>query len=432
MKHFLSTWIKMTTIKKVLTALLILFNLSYGLSLNEALKIAKENSPLFKSYKSGLKSVYYTYKTWFSPFLPSFKYNFSYSKYFYDSSSDYFYRNHSFVIDWILYDSGRSIIDKDLLKYTYLSEKENFKENSLDIDYYVKNAYMQCVASYQIVKFRKKILEIAKKNLEIAKKKKKSGLVKKSDILQAQVRYQNAKYQLIRAKSDYKKALAQLNSWLGYPLDRKTKIEEKDFFAYADNDIPPYKNIEKVALEKRPVLKQLKYQIKNAKLTSKKILLEYTPYIYISFAKNKSFDSLSGKSSNYSSYSISLNWNIFSGFSRYYNYLSSKEKERKARYLLQEEKRTIKLKVYQIYTDLKASIAQLEASKTLLEEANINYKQALGEYKVGTGDILSLIRAEESLASAHEVFVNSMLNVALNRIELERQLGVETLKEVSR
>ncbi len=415
--------------KKAVIAFLLSFKISFGITLQEAVERAKAVSPLYKQYETQLKSDFFQYKTWISPFLPSLSYSFSYTKNKH-TDPDYFSRNHSLNINWNIYDSGRSIFNRKILKYNYYASKENFQENILDIIYNVKYAYIKCAASKEIVKFRKTQLKAAKLNFDIAKRKKELGLVKKSDVLQAQVRYENAKYALEQAKNQYKKDLAELNSWLGYPLDSETEINTDDFFFYADDKVPSFYKIEDLALKKRPLLKQYQYNLKASKYTAKKALASFTPYIALSYSRTKFYNSLYGDNQYTSTYSISLNWDIFTGLQRYYTYLSAKETERSSKFFLLEAKRVLKLNLYKTYTDLKTAIARLKVAKSLLEEANLNYKQALGEYKVGTGDILSLIRAEESLASAHETYINSLLDIAVSKITLERQIGITSIKEV--
>ena len=408
---------------------LLFINSAIGITLNEAIERVKQVSPLYKEYKTQLKSEYFSYKTWISPFLPSISYSFGYTKYK-DSDPNYFSRNHIFSINWTIYDSGNAIFNRKILKYNYLSSKEQFNENILDLIYNVKYAYIKCAVSKEIVRFRKTQLKAAEVNFKIAKRKKQLGLVKKSDVLQAQVRYETAKYQLEQAKNQYLKDLAELNSWLGFPLDRKTKINLDDFFAYADNDIPPFYKMEDIMMKNRPALQQLKYSVKSLKYATKKALASFSPYVSLSFSRNKYFSSIYGENDYTTTYSLSINWNIFSGLQRFYTYLSTKETEKATKYQLAELKRKLKVELYKTYTDLKTAVAKLKVAKALLEEANQNYKQALGEYKVGTGDILSLIRAEESLASAHETYINSLFDVAVSKLSIERQIGVDNIKEV--
>jgi outer membrane protein TolC len=61
------------------------------------------------------------------------------------------------------------------------------------------------------------------------------------------------------------------------------------------------------------------------------------------------------------------------------------------------------------------------------KQAQQNYDQAFGEYKVGKGDILSLVFAETLLSQAREQMVSSALNLYLSKALLERTAGIESL-----
>ena len=62
------------------------------------------------------------------------------------------------------------------------------------------------------------------------------------------------------------------------------------------------------------------------------------------------------------------------------------------------------------------------------KQAQQNYDQAFGEYKVGKGDILSLVFAETLLSQAREQMVSSALNLYLSKALLERTAGIENLE----
>ncbi|MCU0530836.1 MAG: TolC family protein, partial [Syntrophales bacterium] len=62
-----------------------------------------------------------------------------------------------------------------------------------------------------------------------------------------------------------------------------------------------------------------------------------------------------------------------------------------------------------------------------LKQALQNYDQAFGEYKVGKGDILSVVFAETLLAQAREQDVQAKLNLYLAKALLERVSGIERL-----
>jgi outer membrane protein len=83
------------------------------------------------------------------------------------------------------------------------------------------------------------------------------------------------------------------------------------------------------------------------------------------------------------------------------------------------------LKISKAYEDLITELKRLEVAKEQLRFAEQNYEQAFGEYKVGKGDILSLIQSESLLADAKEKLTISKLNIWTAIINLERVSGGE-------
>ena len=65
-----------------------------------------------------------------------------------------------------------------------------------------------------------------------------------------------------------------------------------------------------------------------------------------------------------------------------------------------------------------------------LKQALQNYDQAFGEYKVGKGDILSVVFAETLLAQAREQDVVAKLNLYLAKALLERVSGIDRLESL--
>jgi outer membrane protein len=89
------------------------------------------------------------------------------------------------------------------------------------------------------------------------------------------------------------------------------------------------------------------------------------------------------------------------------------------------------LDVNKSYEDLVTASDNLEVARQQLKQAELNYQQAFGEYKVGKADILSLVQAESLFAGAREQFINSRLNLVLSGASLERIAGVESLESLS-
>lgn len=410
---------------RVLIVFFVIINVSYSLSLDEAINLALKNHPFLKQKFSEIRSKRFDYFTTYGNFVPSLSFDYTYSK-FRDTQPDYYARNYSFSLYWTVYNSGQNILLNRIKEKLLKSSQNDYLETVLDIKFQVKKAYYTACANKEILRFRKIQLKAAQKNFQMAERKLKLGLVKKSDYLQAKVRLENVKYMLFQAENEYRKSIAQLNSLIGFPLETKTEIDTSFLTKVEDQNIPDFNSIKKTAF-KRPVFKQYTYDLEASKLRSIQSALSFTPSIYISYSINRDYSSLYGNSQNYNILRIGLTWTVFEGLKRYYYYLSSKEDERFYRYRLKELKRQILLNLYSLYLDLKTSYKNLDVAKTLLIEAEHNYKQALGEYRVGKGDIISLVTAESSLADAHETYVQSLLNIALTRAILEREMGLEKL-----
>ncbi len=400
--------------------------MSFGLSIDEAVKLAIERHPFLKQQKSLLDSAKYDYFSTFGNFLPSISVDYSYTKFIDLYPSDYFSRGLSLNISWTIYNAGQNILFNRIKEKLFKSSQKSYQETILDITYQVKNAYYTAVAKREIWKVRKIQLRAAEKNYQMARKKLKLGLVTKADYLQAKVRLENVRYSLVNAQNEYKKSLAQLCSLIEYPLDCNISLETETLDSLEKDKIPSFEKIEKIAFN-RPVFSQYRYDIETAKLQSIKSLATFTPSIFVSYSINRDYSSLSQNTDSYSIFKIGLSWTIFEGLKRYYSYLSARENERFYKYRLKELKREIKLSLYKTYLDLKTAYENLEVAKELLKQAEQNYKQALGEYRVGKGDIISLVTAESSLSSAHETYINSLLNIALTKTFLEREMGVKSL-----
>ena len=400
------------------------FYISYGLSLEEAIEMAKVNYPKLKLVKEEKLASKFAYKSNIFNFTPIISYSFSYSKYSDIEPLSYFNRNHSININWVIFNGGKNIIQYQISKNEYFNQSESYKEEVLDTVYSVKKAYFIATAYKEVLKYRKEQLKYAEIDYKVAVEKYKLGLVKKSDVLNSKVRFENAKYNYIQSKSDYETSIAELNSLIGLPLEAKTEVDEKEFYSFCNEKIENFQSLYKQMLVKRPLLKALRIKEKISELNTKQAIYDYTPSISLFFQRNKSYSSLSGKD-YYSIYGVKLDWLIFDGLGRYYRYLSAKHSQLSVRYDVKETLRKIKLNLYKTYITYKKNLERLNLAREIVKQAEENYRQTLGEYKVGKNDIVALVNSEKNLADAQINLVNSVLNVVLTKIEIDREVGRE-------
>jgi outer membrane protein TolC len=412
----------------ILFFLLLIFKETFGLSMEEAIELAKKNNPQIRQYLHSVKSKEYQLKSSIGNFIPTIRYNFGYTHYN-DNPTDYFDRNHTLSLEWNVFNQWNNFYQYKTSKINYKLENENYKKIELDIIYKVKVAYINAVANYRIKEFRKKQLNLAKIDLEVAKEKFKLGLVKKSDVLNSRVRYEQTKYNYIKALTDYKTSLVELNSLIGLPLDKEEKLDINVLEDLCIINLPKYETLKKYLYKNRPELKIAKYQIRLSEESLRREKFSFAPSVTLFYKKVKDYNSLYGNS-DYDYYGLSLNWTIFNGLKRFNNIISAKEKELSQREFYNETKRQLELSLYQKYLQLSRSLENLQVARVLLEQAELNYKQTLGEYKVGKNDIVALVNAEINLSNARETLIKSLQEIALLKVEIERELGVSDLNKL--
>ena len=97
---------------------------------------------------------------------------------------------------------------------------------------------------------------------------------------------------------------------------------------------------------------------------------------------------------------------------------------------LKEIKRKLQLDLRKSYEDFVTASRNVKVAAEQDKQAQQNYDQAFGEYKVGKGDILSVVFAETLLSQAREQDVVAKLNLYLAKALLERTAGIEKLEDL--
>lgn len=392
----------------------------WALTLNEAIALAKKNYPPLKEQKYLKEQKQFFYKASFAPYFPTISSNLSFQRTF-ESSLNSIGRlwDNQYVLDlsinYRLFDGGYRRSQKEQALFSFNQAQADIKMVENELSFTVKKAFYNVLAKERIWQIRQEAEEIAKKNYDLAMARKKAGVAMLSDVTQAQVRYTNARMQTVAAKNDLEKAMAKLNSLIGWPLDKKVKLEGRLRSNWIDVTFPRLKEL---ALKHRPEIEKQALEIKKMKEGIREYKSAYFPKLdtKLNYSRYGNEPNLSERETVFL---VSLSYDIFSGLGRYHKVSAQKRALKAAQARLAELTREITLEVYQAYKDLQLAFSNLQIAAELVKEAQTNYEQAYGEYKVGKGDILSLIQAEANLAESKTAFVQQILNynIAISTLE---------------
>ena len=401
---------------------------SPALTLDEALSLAKSNLPAYQAQAARVQSSEALYKASYGAYVPSVDAAGTAIRRDiagYDSSTN----NFDVTASLKLFDYKRGY-NRDLSRYTFNTEQEGLRRSLLDLEFSVKSSFYTTVANRGILQQRRIQLENARKNYEVAEGRRQFGVAKLSDVLQVSVRLEQARFNLVQAEGSLQKSLSELSSLIGTPVTDAADLQGALTFELA---LPDEKLLEQ-ALLRRPEILQAELAVKRAQSAEGISTGDFLPVVSgnLSYSRTDTSNPASTSASIYGnpyedrSASLLATWNLFE-LGKFYRRKAASIDTLTAAKTLKETERSLRLELRKSYEDFITASRNVNVAEEQLKQALQNYDQAFGEYKVGKGDILSVVFAETLLAQAREQDVQAKLNLYLAKALLERVSGIERL-----
>lgn len=416
----------------IISFLIFLSQTSYSLTLDEAILLAKETLPSYKASLIKTRSTEALYNASVGPYLPSLDAS-TVQQRFYTSAVEFPTGSYDMTLSYTLFDGGNRKASRNIAWLNFDISKEDLRKNLLDVEFNVKTAFYTAIARRDTLEQRKIQLQDAQKDYEVAEGRYKFGVAKLSDVLQASVRLEQARFALVQAEGDFKKAILELNSLIGKPLDSQPQIQGALEMAVT---LPDRDKLSRVVMM-RPEIKQAEDSLKISENNRSLSLSSFYPIISTNASYQKTTGGIrvlttgQGAIPEEKVLGITATWNIFE-LGKFFRLKSSGLEKDVSSEQLNDFKRQILLDVHKTYEDLITASNNLKVAQQQFKQAEQNYAQAFGEYQVGKGDILSLVQAESLLSTAREQIISSRLNLIVSRSLLERIAGIERLEFLDR
>lgn len=397
-----------------------------SMTIEEAIEMAKKNSPFYRAAELKIRATEALYKATLSAYLPTLDVSTLQSRH-YTSSLEYNMRNYEVRLSYTIFDGGIRRNEREIAFLNLDIDREEMRRNLLDLEYQVKRAFYTVIAAKEILEQRRIQLRDAEKDHEVAEGRYRFGVARLSDVLQASVRLQQARYNLAQAEGDLKKALSELNSLIGRDLDAPYDLQGS---LTGEVEVPEKKALLESGLI-GPEVKQAESSLKISEKNRSKGLSPFYPAIALSASYSKTEGGIFRFSfPEEKRVDLNITWNIFE-IGKFFKLKASEEEVNVSVERLREVKRQTLLNIYKAAEDLSTSMSKVKVAEEQLKQATYNYEQSFGEYKVGKADILSLVQAESQLATAREQLINSKLSVMLSKSLLEKIAALKMLEELT-
>jgi outer membrane protein len=262
----------------------------------------------------------------------------------------------------------------------------------------------------------------ARESLAAAQARYDAGVATPADKLQAQTALSQATLNLVTAKGAERNAQGALANIMGFDASQPFDLAP---VAGTSPNPAVEQDIGKLideARHDRPDLAAADAQIKAAEAQLEATRATGLPTVTLGASSN-SVRTRGSPVANGSSINLTLNVPLFTGMSNTYQNRAAElqiENQKASRDLLANK---IALDVWNAYQTLLTDSQALRTATDLVASAEQSEAMTLGRYKAGVGNILDVLTAQSTLASARQQKIAALYNFLASRVALAQSIG---------
>ncbi len=284
----------------------------------------------------------------------------------------------------------------------------------------VGNAYLMAIATAARIDTTDAQVKNAQALYNKAVDQQRAGLNPAIDTLRSQVELQTRQQQLIAARNDFDKQKLSLARVIGLPPGQEFVLTEK----------APYQALAPLPLEvylqraytSRSDYQAAQSQVRAAELSRRAATAGYYPSLDLS-ANYGDIGVTPAQSNGTWQVDGGLNIPIFAGGKVHSDVLEADAQLKQARSQLNDLRGRIDYEVRASLLDLSSAAEQVEVARSSVDLAEQTLAQSEDRFTAGVTDNLEVVQAQESVASAHENYIQSLYAHNLAKIELARAIG---------
>jgi outer membrane protein len=327
------------------------------------------------------------------------------------------------TLNYLLYDFGGRSGKAEAARQALIAANWNQNQVISDVLRNVPQAYYVVVASKAQVTASEQALREARESLAATKLRKDSGVATIADVLQAESGEAQARLNLASAKGSVDIARGNLATAIGWPANKRFDIAQ-------DAKSLPLASIGRDVDSLVAEAKRHRADLNAAEATVHQKEAE------LKAAKAAPFPKLSGGgvvqreithgpdfTSAYGT--VSLQVPIFHGFDMLNQARAAKAQLDAAKAAFQIQEENVISDVWTSHTDVQTAREQVVASQALVASADESFKASLARYKAGVAQIVELLNAQSTLASARSQLIGARMNLATSYAALLHAVGTE-------
>lgn len=263
-----------------------------------------------------------------------------------------------------------------------------------------------------------------------AKQKLETGVDDISDMLQARTTYLAKQLALTSQIDVVKNSYATLMNQIGYPSQTVVELGLFPENPAIDEMEAQANQLLALAQDMRPDVKQAQANVLEMEAALKEAKADLWPTFNVDgSAGQRWYNHGLGNQFSYSG-QVSLNYNIFSGFS-YINKIRLAEADlQQAKVALRQKKLAVTQSVMTYFNNFETAKELIVYAKEYLDAASEDYTAVFALYQMGTNTIIDVLNAQAALADARTQYIESKQRLFTSIANLAYATGTLTDKEL--
>jgi len=335
------------------------------------------------------------------------------------------YKDYSASSDIYLFRGFRNFGDLKSAKNTRKAAQADLAYTRQQVIETVAQSYINLLRNERLLEVATQTQDLAKRELDKAETYHRIGSAARSDVLQAKVRLEQTRLEVIRARNSVEQTFAELAHAMNRPLAQRFDVDRS--LLEADFTIEELESLFDEALAQRADLHSRAYTVEaregdvtaaaSGLLPSLRLFGRYSRYT------SETRYQFGGNESGSASWGYSIDWNIFDRFQTLSGRSRAKVQQRIAEYNLDQAQLDAQLEVRRLFNSKVESRERLTLSRETIANANEELRLAQERFKVGAGTMLEQITAQVNVATALSDEVQAVCDYLIASLQLDRAIG---------
>ena len=321
----------------------------------------------------------------------------------------------------LIFDFGKSYTRVSAsadLKYAAEQDLISTKQNLI---LSTETSFFNFLQANRINEVSQEVLKQAQEHLKQAEAFYKVGRVAKYDVLVAQTDVADAKVNLISSENNIRISKLQLENILNQKIPENVKL--KDNLEVNQDSIGLESAIE-TSLQNRPEVISSKYRVDANKELVNSAWLANLPLINATAGYNWRTYAIDVPFQNSWNVGLTLSIPLFQGFALDAGIDQAKANLKSVQGSDEALVQAVKLDVQQQFSSLEEAKERIEATQSLVLQAEETLKLAEGRYNQGVGSAVEITDARVSVYNARTSYIQSLYDYQVAYVRLKRAMGV--------